>query len=94
MIDILLGIEELALHPHRVEIVGNLGLFRSPLTNVSILGGRHPHIHPVKMELSHACLMLRRAVTPAHQNFRIKTQESMFQLGDTMGDYIPKTCNN
>ena len=71
-IDILLGIEELALHPHRVEIVGNLGLFRSPLTNVSILGGRHPNIHPVKMELSHACLMLRRAVTPAHQSFRVQ----------------------
>ena len=33
-------------------------------------------------------------MTPANQSFRIKTQESMFQLGDTMGDYIPKTCNN
>ena len=94
-IDILLGIEELALHPKRIDIVDNLGIFRSPLSSITMLGGRHEKIHPAKMEFSQACMMMKRAPPPGAQKmFRIRHGEDMFQLGDNMGDYIPKTCNN
>ena len=94
-IEILLGIEELALHPRRIDIVGNLGIFKSPLSSVTILGGRHEEIHPARTELSQACLMLRRAEAPGMQKtFRLKHGQDFFQLGETMGDYVPKTCNS
>ena len=51
-IGILLGIEELALQPRRLELVGNLGLFMSPLSSTTILGGRHENISPAKTEFS------------------------------------------
>ena len=91
-IDILLGIEELSIHPNRKEIVGNLGVFESPLTNSPILGGRHEKIHPAKTELSQACMMMRRAAAPGtqQQTFKMKHGESLFELGDSMGDYVPK----
>ena len=44
-IGIMLGIEELSLHPKRIDIVGNLGIFRSPLSRTTVLGGRHELIH-------------------------------------------------
>ena len=94
-IEILLGIEELALHPKRIDIVGNLGIFKSPLSKVTVLGGRHEDIHPARTELSQACLMLRRAETPGIQrSFKLKHGQDYFQLGETMGDYVPKTCNS
>ena len=39
-IGILLGIEELALHPDRLDIIENLGIFKSPLAAVTVLGGQ------------------------------------------------------
>ena len=36
-IDILLGIEELELHPRRLDIVGNLVIFKSPLSGTTVL---------------------------------------------------------
>ena len=39
-IGILLGIEELALHPDRLDMVDNLGIFKSPLSPHTILGGQ------------------------------------------------------
>ena len=96
-IGILLGIEELALHPDRLDIVDNLGIFESPLSTHTILGGRHEEIHPDKVELSQACMMMRRAAAPGSQkSFRVKqeVQQSLFEMGDSMGDYVPKSCNN
>jgi hypothetical protein len=94
-IEILLGIEELALQLKRLEIRGNLGIFKSHLSATTILGGRHKNIFPAQMELSQACMMLRRAAAPvAQQNCHIKQMDNLFQQGDTMGDYIPKTCSN
>ena len=67
----------------------------SPLSATTILGGRHEKIFPAQMELSQACMMLRRAAAPvAQKNFHIKQMDNLFQQGDTMGDYIPKTCSN
>ena len=66
-IGILLGIEELALHPDRLDIVENLGIFKSPLSTHTILGGRHEEIHPDKVELSQSCMMMRRAAAPGSQ---------------------------
>ena len=68
----MLGIEELALHPDRLDIVDNLGIFKSPLASVTVLGGRHEDIHPEKVKLSQACMMMRRAAAPGSQNsFRL-----------------------
>jgi hypothetical protein len=93
-IGILLGIEELALQPRRLELVGNLGLFMSPLSSTTILGGRHENISPAKTEFSQACMMMRRTAAPLVQKtFRIKQEDKAFQMGDAMGDYVPKTCN-
>ena len=58
-IEILLGIEELAIQPESMENVGNLGIFKSPLAATTILGGRHKNIFPAQMELSKACTMMR-----------------------------------
>jgi hypothetical protein len=94
-VDILLGLEELALRPIRVELRGNLGIFVSPLSPTAVLGGRHEKIFPEQVILSQACNMLKRSAAPvAQQSFRIKQMDSLFQLGDSMGDYIPKTCSN
>ena len=94
-VDILLGLEELALHPTRIEMKGNLGIFVSPLSKVPILGGRHEKIFPEPAFLSQACHMLRRSAAPvAQRSFKIKQMDNLFQLGDTMGDYIPKSCSN
>ena len=94
-IEILLGIEELASQPKRLQLVGNLGIFRSPLSSTTILGGRHERIKPEKTELSQACMMMRRAAAPVAQKaFRIRQEDRTFQMGDAMGDYVPKTCNN
>ena len=39
--------------------------------------------------------MLRRSAAPvAQRSFKIKQMDSLFQLGDNMGDYIPKSCSN
>ena len=39
--------------------------------------------------------MLRRSAAPvAQRSFKIKQMDNLFQLGDTMGDYIPKSCSN
>jgi hypothetical protein len=50
------------------------------------------------MELSQACMMMRRAATPiAQKSSRTKPIESMdnqFQQGDTMGNCIPESYNN
>ena len=68
----MLGIEELALQPKRLEIVGNLGIFKSPLSATIMLGGRHENIFPAQMELSQACMMMRRAAAPvAQKSFRL-----------------------
>ena len=53
-IGILLGIEELAIQPKSLEIVGNLGIFKSPLSATTILIGRHENIFPAQMELLQA----------------------------------------
>jgi hypothetical protein len=83
------------LQPKRLEIVGNFGIFKSPLSVTTILGGRHEGIFPAQMELSQACMMMRRAAAPiAQKSFSIKQMDHLFQQGDTMGDYIPKSCNN
>ena len=66
-IDILIGMEELSLHPRDVEIKGNLGVFIAPLTATPVLGGRHERVHPAVTRLSQACLMLRSASTPSLQ---------------------------
>ena len=66
-IDILIGMEELALHPKQVEIKENLGIFVSPLSRTAVLGGRHERIHPAVTTLSQACLMLRSANSPSLQ---------------------------
>ena len=94
-VDILLGLEELALHPRNIEIVGNLGVFQTSLASMPILGGRHEKINPEKTNLSQACQMLRQATAPANQkNFKVKQLDHLFQLGDEMGNYIPKSCSN
>ena len=54
-VDILLGLEELAIHPNLVERQGNLGVFLSPLSPTTILGGRHDKIFPATSRLSQAC---------------------------------------
>ena len=67
----------------------------SPLSPTAVLGGRHEKIFPEQVILSQACNMLKRSAAPvAQQSFRIKQMDSLFQLGDSMGDYIPKTCSN
>jgi hypothetical protein len=92
---ILLGIEELALQPKRLEIRGNLGIFKSPLSATTILGGRHKNIFPAQMELYQACMIMRRPAAPvAQKSFRIKQMDKLFQQGDTIWDYIPKLCSN
>ena len=53
-VEILLGLEELALHPSRIELRGNLGVFVSPLSNTAILGGRHDKIFLEPSYLSQA----------------------------------------
>ena len=59
------------------------------------LGGRHEKIFPEPAFLSQACHMLRRSAAPvAQRSFKIKQMDNLFQLGDTMGDYIPKSCSN
>ena len=94
-VDILLGLEELALHPRNIKIVGNLGIFHTSLANMPILGGRHDKISPKKSNLSQACQMLRQATAPANQkSFKVKQLDHLFQLGDEMGNYIPKSCSN
>ena len=45
-VDILLGLEELALHPTKIQMQDNLGIFVSPLSSVPILRGRHEKIFP------------------------------------------------
>ena len=94
-VEILLGLEELSLHPSPVERVGNLGIFMSPLSETAIMGGRHALIFPIASKLLQSCNLLHSAQAPSQQqHFRIKQMDNMFQLGDTMGDYIPKTCSN
>ena len=94
-VEILLGLEELALHPSRIELRGNLGVFVSPLSNTAILRGRHDKIFPELSYLSQACILLRRQKSPSTQKYyRIKQMDSLFKLGDTMGDYIPETSSN
>ena len=87
--------EELSLHPTQVERKGNLGIFMSPLSKIAVMGGRHEQILSEVSTLSQACRMLRGAKSPTkQQQFRIKQMDDMFQLGDTLGDYIPKSCSN
>ena len=95
-IDILIGMEELALHPTQLDIQDNLGIFVSPLSSTTVLGGRHERIHPAVTTLSQACLMLRSASSPSLQKSfkQISKLESLFQLGEDMGNYIPKSCSN
>ena len=94
-IDILLGMEELSLHPILIERKGNLGIFLSPLSTVTVMGGRHEKIQPDVSTLSQTCRMLRGAKSPTkQQQFRLKQMDDMFMLGDTMGEYIPKSCSN
>ena len=94
-VDILLGLEELALHPRDVEVVGNLGVFRTLLSTEPLLGGRHDKIFPGRTRLAQGCQMLRQATAPPIQKtFRVKQMDHLFQLGDEMGDYIPKSCSN
>ena len=89
-VEILIGLEELALHPSRIELSGNLGVSFIKCSN-----SRHNRIFPTPSYLSQACNMLRRQKSPITQkHYRIKYMDSLFQLGDTMGDYIPKTCSN
>ena len=94
-VDILLGWEEMALHPRDVEVVGNLGVFKTRLSPDPILGGRHNRIKPGESSLSQGCQMLRQATAPPVQKtFRVKQMDHLFQLGDEMGNYIPKSCSN
>ena len=86
-IEILLGLEELSLHPSQVERVGNLGIFMSLLSEIAVMGGRHDLIFPIASTLSQSCNLLQSAQSPSQQQqFRIKQMDNMFQLGDTMGD--------
>ena len=95
-IDILIGMEELALHPKQIEIKENLGIFVSPLSRMAVLGGRHERIHPAVTTLSQACLMLRSANSPSLQKSfkQVSKLKSLFQLGEDMGNYVPKSCSN
>jgi hypothetical protein len=87
----LLGIEVLALQPKRLEIMGNLGIFKSPLSATTILGGRHKNIFPAQMELSQACMMMRRPAAPvAQKSFRIKQMNRFFPTGRYNGGLYPK----
>ena len=58
-IEILLGIEESSIHPECIENIGNLGIFKSPLGNTTILAGRHKNIFPVHLELSETCSLMK-----------------------------------
>ena len=95
-IDLLVGMEELSLHPVQIAINNNLGVFISPLSPIPVLGGRHERIHPAVTTLSQACMMLRGAEVPSLQKSfkQIRKSESLFQLGEDMGNYVPKSCSN
>ena len=96
-LEILIGSEELALHPSRIELNGNLGVFVSPLSNTAILRGRHDKIFPELSYLSQACNMLRRQKSPSTQKYyRIKQMDigQSIPAGRHRGDYIPKICSN
>ena len=94
-IEILLGMEELSLHPTLIERKGNLGIFMSPLSDISVMGGRHEQIQPDVSTLSQACGMLRGAKSPTtQQQVTLKQMDDRFMLGDTMGEYITKSCSN
>jgi hypothetical protein len=91
-IGILLGTKELAIQTKRLEIVGNLGIFKSPLSATTIPGGRHESTNPAQMELSQACMMIRRtAASIAQKSFRTKQMDNQFQQGDITGDSIPES---
>jgi hypothetical protein len=84
--DILIGMEELALHPTQLEIRDNLGIFISPLSSTTVLGGRHEKIHPAVTSLSQACLKLRSASSPSLQkSFKISSSGK----GGVLDQWIP-----
>ena len=58
-VEILIGMEELAIHPRLLEIQGTLGVFQSNFSQMPILGGCHDKISPAHIKWSQDCLMIR-----------------------------------
>ena len=58
-VEILISMEELAIHPRLLEIQGTLGVFQSNFSQMPILGGCHDKISPAHIKWSQDCLMIR-----------------------------------
>ena len=58
-VEILIGMEELAIHPRLIEMQGTLGVFKSSFSPMPILAGRHDRVFPAHTKFSQACHMIR-----------------------------------
>ena len=90
-VDILLGLEELALHPILVERQGNLGVFLSPLSPTTILGGRHDKIFAATTRLSQACNLVTASTNqqgsqPQPASHAVSTTASDKSVNDTQSN--------
>ena len=58
-VEILIGMEELAIHPRLIELQGTLGVFKSSFSPMPILAGRHDRVFSAHTKFSQACHMIR-----------------------------------
>ena len=65
--EILIGMEQLSIHPKLIEINNNLAVFKSQFSTNTFLGGTQKKIKVERTRLSQSCTRLRSSVVATDQ---------------------------